>query len=64
MVVVWIDIISIIIIIFFVKILKWRLADFVKFFNKSTIKISDFTIRVKNLPLDKEFDGDESILKA
>ena len=62
MVVIWIDIISIIIIISFAKIIKWRQADYVQLFNQSTIKISDFTIRVKNLPLDREFDGDESIL--
>ena len=64
MVVVWLDIISIIVIIFFAKILKWQQGEYAKYFNNQTIKISDFTVRIKNLPFDNEFDGEENILKA
>lgn len=62
--VVLIDFLVIICIILFIWIISMRQREFVDAFKDDTIQIDDYTIKVKNLPKDVDFDYDELILKA
>lgn len=48
----------------FIYVLDVKQHEYIEEYNKQTIKMSDFTIRVKNLPSDAEFGGKKEILKA
>ena len=62
--VVFVDFVSVIMIIVFIYTLDHRQNEFIAAYNKKTMTMSDFTIRVKNLPNDAEYGGKEEILKA
>ena len=51
-------------IIVFIYTLDNRQNEFIAAYNKKTMTMSDYTIRVKNLPNDAEYGGKEEILKA
>ena len=58
------DLLVIMVIVCFIYLLDVSQNKYIEEFNKQTIKMSDFTIRVKNLPGEAEFGGKEEILKA
>ena len=62
--VVFIDFVSVLMIIVFIYTLDNRQNEFIAAYNKKTITMSDYTIRVKNLPNDAEYGGKEEVLKA
>jgi len=59
-----IDLLVIMTIVCFIYLLEVMQNKYIEEYNKQTIKMSDFTIRVKNLPGEAEFGGKEEILKA
>ena len=59
-----IDILAMIMIIAFIFILDSRQNEFIKQYNKQTIEMSDYTIRVKGLPADSEYGDKPDILRA
>ena len=58
------DILAVIMIIAFIYILDNRQNEFIKQYNKQTIEMSDYTIRVKGLPADSLYGDKPEILKA
>ena len=48
----------------FIYILDARQNEYIAQFNDDTIMMSDYTIRVKNLPKDKKYEDREEILRA
>jgi hypothetical protein len=59
-----VDLLVIMVIVCFIYLLDVSQNKYIEEFNRQTIKMSDFTIRVKNLPSEAEFGGKEEILKA
>ena len=51
-------------IIAFIYILDNRQNEFIKQYNKQTIEMSDYTIRVKGLPADSAYGDKPEILRA
>jgi hypothetical protein len=64
MLIVVIDLAAIMIIVCFIYALDVGQNRYIAEFKAQTIEMSDFTIRVKNLPSEAEFGGKEEILKA
>ena len=62
--IVLIDFVVVISISVFAYILEQRQMDYVDEFRRRTIQMSDFSLRVKNLPNDEEYGDNEHILKA
>jgi len=58
------DILSVLSVILFTWILIETQEDFVDRFNNQTIQMTDFTIRVKNLPHHKYYGDNDEALKA
>ena len=48
----------------FIHILEQRQLEYIEQFKRQTIQMSDFALRVKNLPRDSEYGDREHILKA
>ena len=63
-VVVIIDMLIVICFCVFIQFLEAAQKKYVNKFKDQTIEMTDFTIRVKHLPLDKQFGGDPEHLKA
>lgn len=62
--VVFIDFIVVVIILIYISMLSRKQKEFIKVFKDETMQMDDFSIRIKNLPLDGEFENREDILKA
>ena len=62
--VVIIDLISVFIIMVFIKVLDRRQDEFIQQFKDDTVQVSDYTIRVKNMPKTLSYGDDDQILKA
>jgi len=62
--VVVLDILTILSIVLFTHILSERQEEYIQQYNAQVIQMSDFTLRVKNLPNDSEYGENEEILKA
>ena len=50
--------------ILFVKLLAKKQREYADDFDKETIEMSDFTVRLSQMPTNKYFDGDENVLKT
>jgi hypothetical protein len=62
--VVFFDALSVVICVRFVFWLKKKQNDFADRFADQTIEMNDFCIRLKNMPSNKWFNGDQQVLKA
>ena len=62
--VVFIDMLVIIAVIIYIYVLQERQKEFIDQFNQQVIEMSDFAIRVKNLPTNLKYDDNENILRA
>lgn len=62
--VVFVDFLVIITLICFIYILDARQNEYIAQFNDDTIMMSDYTIRVKNLPSDQKYQDKEELLRA
>jgi hypothetical protein len=62
--VVTVDIIVVILFLIYIEILEFSQKSYVDEFKDQTIEMTDFTIRVKNLPEDIDYGGDTEDLKA
>ena len=62
--IVLIDFVVVISVAVFAHVLSQRQMDYVEEFRRRTIQMSDFSLRVKNLPNDEEYGGEDRILKA
>ena len=62
--VVLIDVVVIFCFYFFLEVLWTRSNEYIDEFNLQAVKMSDFTIRVKNLPPDMTYGDNESFLRA
>ena len=60
----FIDFLTIISLILFIKCLKKSQKYYLEKFKAQTIELDDFTIEMKNLPFDYEYGYDEDALKA
>ena len=59
-----VDFLVIVLIICFIYVLDLRQREYIKQYKDQTMEMSDYTVRVKNLPNDFEYDGREEILQA
>ena len=59
-----VDFLGVFLIICFIYVLDLRQREYIKQYKAQTMEMSDYTIRVKNLPNDLEYDGREEILQA
>ena len=59
-----VDFLVVVLIICFINVLDLRQKQFIEQYKNQTMEMSDYTIRVKNLPNDIEYDGREEILQA
>ena len=59
-----VDFLVIVLIICFIYVLDLRQRQYIKQYKNQTMEMSDYTVRVKNLPNDFEYDGREEILQA
>jgi hypothetical protein len=59
-----VDIVFILSFYFFLDTIQTRAQEFIDEFRTQTVKMSDFTIRVKNLPPDMTYGDNELILRA
>lgn len=62
--IVFFDIFSVLALIVFAKVLISTQEDYVKAFDKATIQMTDFTIRVRNLPHHLMYDDKDDVLRA
>ena len=62
--VVLIDILVVLILIFFAYFLDARQRQYTNLFKDETIEMDDFGVRFENMPQDKEFGGSQIALKA
>jgi hypothetical protein len=59
-----IDMLIVITFCIFIKIVELAQKNYVKKFKDQTIEMTDFTMRVKHMPFDKEFGGNPEHLKS
>lgn len=59
-----IDVLSILIVIFFFWFLDVRSREYIEVFDKRAVEMRDFTIRFANLPFDHEYGGKDIMLQA
>ena len=62
--VVGVDFLVVVTLICFIYILDGRQREFIDQFNNRTIMMTDYTIRIKNLPNDFEYGDRDEILRA
>lgn len=62
MLVVVLDLLSVISILIFIKVIKLRQMEFISQYKQQTITMPDFAIKVKHLPNDMEFNDREPVL--
>ena len=63
-IVVFIDMLVILAVMIYIHILRERQKEYIAQFNQQVIEMSDFAIRVKNLPTNFKYDDNENILRA
>jgi hypothetical protein len=59
-----IDMLIIVSFLVFIQILEGAQNKYVQLFKDQTIEMTDFSVRVKHMPFDKEFGGNPEHLKS
>ena len=59
-----VDVLSILIVIFFFCFLEVRSREYIEVFDKRAVEMRDFSIRFANLPFDHEYGGKDIMLQA
>lgn len=62
--IVFFDICTVIGLIIFMNLLSETQEDYVEIFDQATVQITDFTVRVKNMPHHKCYGDDDDVLRA
>lgn len=64
LIIVGIEVLILLSVLFFVERLEKTQQDYTELFRGNSIEMQDFTIRVQNLPIDKEYENDPEVLQA